>query len=57
MDNRRQSISPHDFYNRFGFGAAPIVIDVRRDADFAGDNTRMVDTRASFGAVNTGRFP
>jgi hypothetical protein len=57
MDNRKQSISPHDFYNRFGFGAAPIVIDVRRDADFAGDNTRMVDTRASFGAVNTGRFP
>lgn len=33
MDGNK-SISPHDLYVRLGSGTAPIVVDVRRDADF-----------------------
>ena len=33
MDGNK-SISPHDLYVRLGSGKAPIVVDVRRDADF-----------------------
>ena len=36
MDGQRPpSISPHDLYARLGTAASPIVIDVRRAADFA----------------------
>lgn len=34
MDDYRHSISPHDLYARLGSDAAPIVVDVRRAADF-----------------------
>jgi rhodanese-related sulfurtransferase len=33
---KKPSISPHDLYTRLGTASAPIVVDVRRDADFAG---------------------
>jgi rhodanese-related sulfurtransferase len=33
MDRIKHSISPNDLYARLGSEAAPIVIDVRRDAD------------------------
>ena len=35
MDQSKHSISPHDLYARLGSEAAPIVVDVRRAADFA----------------------
>src|SRR4030088_2971922 len=41
MDQDRHSISPQDLYARLGSDAAPIVIDVRREADFA-DADRLV---------------
>jgi rhodanese-related sulfurtransferase len=43
MDSRKQSISPHDLYVRLGSEAAPIIDDVRRDADFAGADTLVAD--------------
>ena len=36
MDRSRHSISQNDLYARPGSGAAPIVVDVRRDTDLAG---------------------
>ena len=36
MDDRKHSISPHDLYAQLGSEAAPIIVDVRRDADFVG---------------------
>jgi hypothetical protein len=39
MDDRKHSISPHDLYTRLGSESAPIIVDVRRDADFAGADT------------------
>jgi hypothetical protein len=36
MDRNNHCISPKDLYARLGCEAAPIVVDVRRDADFAG---------------------
>jgi hypothetical protein len=36
MDDRKHSISPDALYARLGSEAAPIIVDVRRDADFAG---------------------
>src|SRR5260221_6897050 len=36
MDDRSTSISPDALYTRVGSEAAPIIVDVRRDADFAG---------------------
>jgi rhodanese-related sulfurtransferase len=41
MDQSKQSISPYDLYARLGSDAAPIVVDVRRDDDFA-DADRLV---------------
>lgn len=41
MDGRKLSISPHDVYARIGTDAAPIIVDVRRDADLA-DSDRLV---------------
>ena len=41
MDRDKHSISPQDLYARLGSDAAPIVIDVRREADFA-DADRLV---------------
>jgi rhodanese-related sulfurtransferase len=35
MDHDNDSISPQELYARIGSGAAPIVVDVRHDADFA----------------------
>ncbi len=35
MDGPQHSISPHDLYTRLGTATSPIVIDVRRAADFA----------------------
>jgi rhodanese-related sulfurtransferase len=36
------SISPHDLYARLGTAAAPVIIDVRRPADFATAETLIV---------------
>jgi rhodanese-related sulfurtransferase len=36
MDGNKLSISPHDLYAQLGSDTAPIVVDVRRDVDFAG---------------------
>jgi rhodanese-related sulfurtransferase len=36
MDDRKHPITPHDLYARLGSEAAPVVVDVRRDEDFAG---------------------
>jgi rhodanese-related sulfurtransferase len=36
------SISPHDLYARLGTAAAPVIIDVRRPADFATVETLIV---------------
>ena len=35
MDDRKPSISPHALYAWLGSETAPIVVDVRRDDDFA----------------------
>ena len=43
MDDRKHSISPDDLYARLGSEAAPIIVDVRRDADFAGADTLVAD--------------
>jgi rhodanese-related sulfurtransferase len=43
MDDRKHSISPPDLYARLGSEAAPIIVDVRRDADFAGADTLVAD--------------
>jgi hypothetical protein len=44
MDDRRHSISPHDLYAQLGSGAAPILVDVRQDADFARADTQTDGT-------------
>ena len=43
MDYGKHSISPHDLYARLGSEAAPIIVDVRRDADFATADTLVAD--------------
>ena len=43
MDDRKHSISPHDLYAQLGSEAAPIIVDVRRDADFVGADTLLAD--------------
>jgi rhodanese-related sulfurtransferase len=43
MDDGKHSISPHDLYARFGSEAAPIIVDVRRDADFVSADTLLAD--------------
>src|SRR5258707_2271156 len=43
MDDRKHSISPEILYARLGSDAAPIIVDVRRDADFAGAETLVAD--------------
>jgi rhodanese-related sulfurtransferase len=43
MDDRKHSISPHDLYARLGSEAASITVEVRRDADFVGADTRLTD--------------
>jgi hypothetical protein len=35
MDQSKHPIFPHDLYERLGSDAAPIVVDVRREVDFA----------------------
>jgi hypothetical protein len=44
MDGTRPptSISPHDHYARLGAAQAPILIDVRRPADFAASDRCIV---------------
>jgi hypothetical protein len=39
MDDRKHSISPDALYARLGSDAAPIIVDVRREADFASAET------------------
>ena len=43
MDDRKHSISPDILYARLGSDAAPIIVDVRRDADFASADTLVAD--------------
>jgi hypothetical protein len=43
MDDRKHSISPDALYARLGSEAAPIIVDVRRDADFADAGTLLAD--------------
>jgi rhodanese-related sulfurtransferase len=43
MDDREQSISPDSLYARLGSESAPIIVDVRRDADFATAATLVAD--------------
>jgi hypothetical protein len=43
MDDGKRSISPHNLYARLGSEAAPIIVDVRRDADFATADTLVPD--------------
>ena len=43
MDDRNHSISPDTLYTRLGSEATPIIVDVRRDADFAGAETLVAD--------------
>jgi rhodanese-related sulfurtransferase len=43
MDDRKHSISPDALYARLGSDAAPIIVDVRRDADFAAAATLVAD--------------
>jgi hypothetical protein len=43
MDQSKHSISRNDLYARLGSNAAPIIVDVRRDADFAGADTLVAD--------------
>jgi rhodanese-related sulfurtransferase len=42
MDGKQLSIFPHDLFSRLGTETAPIVIDVRRSADFANAETLVV---------------
>ena len=43
MDDRKHSISPDALYARLGSESAPIIVDVRREADFAGADTLVAD--------------
>jgi rhodanese-related sulfurtransferase len=43
MGDRKHSISPEIVYARLGSEAAPIIVDVRRDADFAGADRLVAD--------------
>ena len=43
MDDRKHSISPDTLYARLGSEAAPIIVDVRRDADFTTAATLVAD--------------
>jgi hypothetical protein len=43
MDDGKHSISPHDLYARLGSEAAPIIVDMRRDTDFATAETLVAD--------------
>src|SRR5205807_6108536 len=43
MDDRKHSISSDALYARLGSEAAPIIVDVRPDIDFAGADTLVAD--------------
>jgi hypothetical protein len=43
LDDRKHSISPDALYARLGSESAPIIVGVRRDADFAGAETLVAD--------------
>ena len=43
MDQSKHSISPNELYARLGTDAAPIIVDVRRETDFAGAHTLVAD--------------
>jgi hypothetical protein len=45
MDDRKHSISPDFLYGRLGSKAAPIVVDVRREDDFAAADTLIRSLR------------
>ena|ERR1700722_3195957 len=44
MDDRKNSISPDAFCARLGCETAPIIVDARRDADFASARTPVAET-------------
>jgi hypothetical protein len=50
MDDRKHSISPDALDAPLGCEAAPIMVDVRRDADFAGAGTLVADAFSTDGA-------
>ena len=43
MERSKNSISPEALYARIGSEAAPIIVDVRRDADFSGADGLAAD--------------
>jgi rhodanese-related sulfurtransferase len=43
MERSKNSISPEALYARLGSEAAPIIVDVRRDADFSGADRLVAD--------------
>jgi rhodanese-related sulfurtransferase len=43
MERSKNSISPEALYARLGSEAAPIIVDVRRDADFSGTDRLVAD--------------
>jgi rhodanese-related sulfurtransferase len=43
MERSQNSISPEALYARLGSEAAPIIVDVRRDADFSGADRLVAD--------------
>jgi rhodanese-related sulfurtransferase len=43
MERSKNSISPDALYARLGSEAAPIIVDVRRDADFSGADRLVAD--------------
>ena len=56
MDDRKHSISPHALYARLGSETAPIVVDVRRDDDFALADQLALDQLATMvGGADTSR--
>jgi hypothetical protein len=58
MDQSKHSISPNELYARLGTDAAPIIVDVRRETDFAGADTLVADAIEQPGVEATeDRFP
>jgi hypothetical protein len=47
MDDRNHSISPDSLYARLGSDAAPIIVDLRRDADLDADTLVATALRCS----------
>ena len=54
MEDRKQSISPNALYARLGSESAPIIVDVRRDADFADAEKLVADAAVAEQALADG---